>query len=74
MVGTVNIKNDDGLAFNTNDATLAFGQTLVSISNAIKNYTTDGEGTVITADDAVNGVYDITVADVYKRQTKTYRT
>ena len=62
VVGTVNIKNDDGLAFNTNDATLAFGQTLVSISNAIKNYTTDGEGTVITADDAVNGVYDITVA------------
>lgn len=62
IVGTVEIKNDEGLAFNPMDATLSFGDALISISNAINNYAANGEGTVITADDAVNGVYDITVA------------
>ncbi len=62
IVGTVSVSNDSGLTYDPQESTLAIGDALISVANAISSYASSGEGTVITSDDAVDGVYDITIA------------
>ena len=61
VVGTVEVKNDEGLTFNVADATLAYGDALISVAKAINNYSGQEEANTVVADGSGGGVYDITV-------------
>lgn len=61
VVGTVEVKNDEGLTFNVADATLAYGDALISVAKAINNYSGQEETSTVVADGSGGGVYDITV-------------
>ena len=61
VVGTVEVKNDEGLTFNVADATLAYGDALISVAKAINNYSGQEDTNTVVADGSGGGVYDITV-------------
>lgn len=61
VVGTVEVKNDEGLTFNVADATLAYGDSLISVAKAINSLSGQDNSDTVVADGSGGGVYDITV-------------